>query len=162
MPEFQLVWPIVLFYFALMLAVGLLASRRKVGSMEDMTVAGRRAGPFLIAFSVAATWIYYRGRQSLGWKTMMGIRGKFVATGVYRYTRNPMYVGDIALCMGFALICNSLLVHLVAAIAAILFFFTPFAEEPWLRDRYGTAYDEYMVKVPRFVPSFRHCMKHEA
>ncbi len=57
MREFQLVWPIVLFYFALMLAVGLWASRRKVGSMEDMTVAGRSAGPFLIAFSIAATWI---------------------------------------------------------------------------------------------------------
>jgi len=53
--------------------------------------------------------IYYRGRQSLGWKTMMGIRGTFVATGVYRYTRNPIYVGDIALSMGFALLCNSLL-----------------------------------------------------
>ena len=116
------------------------------------------AGGLLLSGGYA---IYYRGRQSLGWKTMMGIRGTFVATGVYRYTRNPMYVGDIALCVGFALICNSLLVHVVAAMAAVLFFFIPFAEEPWLRDQYGTAYDEYMVKVPRFVPSFRHCIKRE-
>ena len=98
--------------------------------------------------------IYYRGRQSLGWKTMMGIRGTFVATGVYGYTRNPIYVGDIALCMGFALLCNSLLVYVVAAIGSVLIFFTPFAEEPWLRDQYGAAYDEYRAKVPRFVPSF--------
>ena len=105
--------------------------------------------------------IYYWARQHLGWKTMMGIRGTFVATGVYRYTRNPIYVGDIALCMGFALLCNSLLVYIVAAIGSVLLFFTPFAEEPWLRDQYGTAYGEYVAKVPRFVPSFRQCMKHE-
>lgn len=117
------------------------------------------AGGLLLSVGYA---IYYRARQYLGWKTMMGIRGEFVVTGVYRYIRNPMYVGDIALCLGFALICNSLLVYVVAVIGVILFFLTPFAEEPWLRDQYGAQYDEYRLKIPRFVPSLRHWMRQEA
>ena len=113
------------------------------------------ASGFLLSGGYA---IYFLARQSLGWKMMLGIEGKHVATGLYRYTRNPMYIGDIALCLGFALLCNSLLVYVVAVIGSVLFLFTPCAEEPWLRDRYGTAYDDYVVKVPRFVPSFRQRM----
>jgi limonene-1,2-epoxide hydrolase len=30
----------------------------------------------------------------------------------------------------------------------------PFAEEPWLREGLGTAYEDYCTRVPRFIPSF--------
>ncbi len=100
--------------------------------------------------------IYVWARKHLGWKAMMGLRGKFVPTGAYRHTRNPMYVGDIALCIGFGLVCNSLLVYIVSVFGALLFIFTPFVEEPWLRIEYGEDYDEYLVQVPRFVPLIRN------
>ncbi len=54
--QFQPSWPLIVGYLALMLGVGAWG-RRRVRSIEDMAVAGRRAGPWLIAFSVAATWI---------------------------------------------------------------------------------------------------------
>ena len=96
--------------------------------------------------------IYYWARQHPGLKMMMGLKGKFIATGIYKYTRNPMYIGDVALFVGFALICNSLLIYVVAIIGIILFLFTPFAEEPWLREQYGTQYDDYVISVARFIP----------
>ena len=68
---------------------------------------------------------YYWARQHLGWKMMMGLKGKFIATGIYQYTRNPMYIGDVALCIGFAFICNSFLIYVVVIVAVILFLCTP-------------------------------------
>ena len=52
----QLSWWLIGAYLALMLGVGVWF-RRRVRSVEDMAVAGRHSGVWLIAFSVAATWI---------------------------------------------------------------------------------------------------------
>ena len=52
----QLSWWFIGAYLALMLGVGVWF-RRRVRSVEDMAVAGRNSGVWLIAFSVAATWI---------------------------------------------------------------------------------------------------------
>lgn len=57
MEGFEISWPLILFYLLLMLGIGLWAARTKVASMEDMAVAGRRSGVWLVTFSVAATWI---------------------------------------------------------------------------------------------------------
>ena len=116
-------------------------------------------GGFLMSAGYA---IYYWARQHLGWKMMMGLKGKSIATGIYKYTRNPMYIGDVALCVGFALICNSLLIYVVAIIGFILFLFTPLAEEPWLREQYGTQYDNYVSSVARFIPPLRNWTEKKA
>lgn len=110
-------------------------------------------GGFLMSVGYA---IYYWARQHLGWKMMIGLKRKFIATGIYKYTRNPMYIGDIALCVGFALISNSYLIYVIAIFGVILFLFTPFAEEKWLREQYGAEYDDYVLHVPRFIPLFRN------
>jgi protein-S-isoprenylcysteine O-methyltransferase Ste14 len=117
------------------------------------------AGPIFMAGGYA---IYYWARRHLGWKAMMGLREKFVPTGAYRYTRNPMYVGDIALCIGFGLVCNSLFVYIVSMFGILLFILTPFVEEPWLRIQYGKEYDEYLVKVRRFIPPISSHASREA
>ena len=49
-------WWLIAGYLILMLGIGILG-RGKVTTIEDMAVAGRRSGVWLIAFSVAATWI---------------------------------------------------------------------------------------------------------
>ena len=57
MDDFQPAWWLILCYLLLMFSVGVWAARTKVSKVEDMAVAGRDSGPWLIAFSVAATWI---------------------------------------------------------------------------------------------------------
>ena len=49
-------WWLILVYLVLMLGVGLWG-RGRIATTDDMAVAGRRSGVWLIAFSVAATWI---------------------------------------------------------------------------------------------------------
>ncbi len=42
-------------------------------------------------------------------------------------------------------------IYFIDVLACLLFCLVPFIEEPWLRDRYGSAFDEYAAQVPRFV-----------
>ena len=52
-----ILWPLVVVYLVVVIGIGVWSAKRRVSTYEDMTVAGRGAGPFLIGCSVAATWI---------------------------------------------------------------------------------------------------------
>jgi protein-S-isoprenylcysteine O-methyltransferase Ste14 len=77
----------------------------------------------------------------------------FVASGPYRFVRNPMYVGAITLMVGFGLILNSPSVFGVA-FAAFFFsnLFVIFVEEPGLARRFGGSYIAYKHVTNRWIP----------
>jgi protein-S-isoprenylcysteine O-methyltransferase Ste14 len=80
---------------------------------------------------------------------------ELVTRGFYAHTRNPMYVGNYLVVVGFALIFGSVpVLALVAAFFAWVYLAITTAEEAYLRDKFGTAYDEYANRVNRFVPNF--------
>ncbi len=76
-----------------------------------------------------------------------------VVRGLYRYTRNPIYVGvTLALC-GEALLFESGVLLAYAIMVFIAFnLFVIFYEEPSLRERFGDAYERYYQAVPRWLP----------
>ncbi len=76
--------------------------------------------------------------------------GGFVASGPYRFTRNPQYLGDNILFVGVSIIANSLLLWIAHALPILVFFMAPLTEERWLEDQYGQAYREYRRKIRRF------------
>jgi protein-S-isoprenylcysteine O-methyltransferase Ste14 len=71
--------------------------------------------------------------------------------GLYGRSRNPQYVGMMIGLAGFALLVNSLAVAILSLLHICWLVLLPFAEEPWLRDRFGDEYDDYCNQVPRFV-----------
>jgi protein-S-isoprenylcysteine O-methyltransferase Ste14 len=78
---------------------------------------------------------------------------RLVVTGPYRYVRNPMYLGVLAMIFGQALLLGSsgiLLYGLCAALASHLFVIL--YEEPTLRARFGAEYSAYCRQVHRWVP----------
>jgi len=78
---------------------------------------------------------------------------RFVVRGLYRFTRNPMYVGVLALIVGQALLLGRELLFAWAAAAWLIFqLFLLFEEEPGLRRRFGAAYEDYFARVPRWLP----------
>jgi protein-S-isoprenylcysteine O-methyltransferase Ste14 len=80
---------------------------------------------------------------------------KFVATGPYRWVRNPMYIGGLALLAGFGLYLRSPAVLLLAAIfLALSHVFVTRVEEPGLRKKFGAAYEDYLKAVPRWLPKW--------
>jgi protein-S-isoprenylcysteine O-methyltransferase Ste14 len=91
------------------------------------------------------------GIRTLGIHRTSGLKDALVQAGPYQFTRNPQYVGDIGLLLGWAILCNSLLTWIVSVLAAAWFALAPFTEEPWLREQYGQAYDTYRRRVSRYL-----------
>jgi protein-S-isoprenylcysteine O-methyltransferase Ste14 len=76
-----------------------------------------------------------------------------VATGLYRFVRNPMYVGDLVVLAGEALLFRSYGVLLYAAAVWLgLDQFVRHYEEPTLRRRHGAEYARYCERVDRWWP----------
>lgn len=79
-----------------------------------------------------------------------------VTHGLYKFNRNPMYVGIIGLIMSEALFFGSLSLLVYAAFLWFGFhLFIIFYEEPHLRRKFGTTYQEYCRKVPRWGVALR-------
>ncbi len=76
-----------------------------------------------------------------------------VIRGPYRWVRNPMYVGLVAVLLGEAAVLRSIAL-LAYAVAVWLAFhvFVVLYEEPVLRRRFSDAYEEYARSVPRWIP----------
>lgn len=76
---------------------------------------------------------------------------RLVIAGIYRHTRNPMYLGVGAAILGEAWMFRSqaLLVYF-AIFFAIINGFVIFYEEPTLKARFGADYEAYKNAVPRW------------
>lgn len=81
---------------------------------------------------------------------------RLVVSGPYRYVRNPMISGVLAILLGEAAALGSrqLLVWF-AAVFAVNAVYMPLVEEPSLRRRFGEQYDRYRKHVPRWLPRLR-------
>lgn len=81
-----------------------------------------------------------------------------VESGIYRFSRNPMYLGFSVLLLGVAFKFNSwAAVPGPLALAFWLHRFQIRPEERFLRERFGEAFDAYCRRVPRWIgwPSSR-------
>ncbi|OGO34780.1 MAG: hypothetical protein A2Z03_07020 [Chloroflexi bacterium RBG_16_56_8] len=80
---------------------------------------------------------------------------ELVATGFYRYVRNPMYVGVLLILAGHFLWFGywNLIIYTAFAFLATHLFVVLY-EEPNLRKRFGRAYEDYLNSVPRWMPRF--------
>lgn len=76
-----------------------------------------------------------------------------VATGLYRYVRNPMYVAVVSLILGQGLLfANLRLIEYGVAVWVLAHLFVVGYEEPTLRRTFGAEYDEFTCHVPRWIP----------
>jgi protein-S-isoprenylcysteine O-methyltransferase Ste14 len=81
---------------------------------------------------------------------------QLVTTGLYRWMRNPIYLGDILLLFGVAFYTRSITYFLVAVlfIPAINLVVSK-VEEPNTQARFGESYLQYKQATPRWIPKFR-------
>lgn len=81
---------------------------------------------------------------------------EFVAVGPYRFVRNPMYLGGLAVIVGIGLILGSVGVLAVAGLfVAFAHAFVLLYEEPTLERRFGESYRRYRTAVNRWLPDGR-------
>ena len=99
--------------------------------------------------------VAFAAQMSMGasWRVgvVPGATGALVTGGLYRYSRNPTFVGQFALLAGVALAVSSLptvvapLVFLWSAVTQVR------TEETALRAALGADYDRYTAAVPRWI-----------
>ncbi len=77
---------------------------------------------------------------------------RLVATGLYRFVRNPMYVGDLLVLAGEAVLFQSWGMVVYAGLVWLgLDLFIRKYEEPTLRRRHGVEYEAYCARVGRWL-----------
>ena len=76
---------------------------------------------------------------------------QLVTSGLYRVSRNPMYVAVVLVLLGWAALFHSppLLVY-AGAVALGFHLRVVFGEEPWLAQTHGDLWLRYAARVPRW------------
>lgn len=82
---------------------------------------------------------------------------RVVATGPYRWVRNPIYIAALLVVLGVAWLFMSLPLLAYAGIMAVCFhLFVIGYEERTLGRRFGSSYQDYRSTVPRWIPRPPH------
>lgn len=123
----------------------------RLGPLEILALAGAVLGAGMVI------WVSFAFvRQGHGTPIPVDPPAEFVANGLFRYVRNPMYVGallilasEVALFRSWPLLLYAFLLWLALHTFLVIF------EEPQLKRRFGAAYLEYLATTPRWIPRLR-------
>ncbi|MHA6323568.1 methyltransferase family protein [Roseivivax sp. CAU 1753] len=96
---------------------------------------------FGIAFG--ATW-------TLGWANAFGSKEGLRTDGIFRFSRNPIYIATWLALAGWALLVPAVLVIATLINWALLYLVGIFIEERWLAKQYPEQFRAYCRKVRRF------------
>lgn len=110
--------------------------------------------PLMIAGAWGLLWciwqFYSEGRGTLAPVDPPKV---LVVRGMYRYVRNPMYLGVLLTLVGEAIFFLSGWILVEAAIFFVMtHLFVKFYEEPALKRQFGPSYETYMRTVGRWIP----------
>lgn len=94
-------------------------------------------------------WLFHRHETGLlpGQATQA-----MIEEGPYRFSRNPLYVGMLALYLGLALLAPSFWALVLFPVAVLLVRWGAIRpEEAFLREQFGASYDAYTRRVRRWL-----------
>ena len=115
----------------------------------------RVAGAALIAVGTPALLDSFArfALQGLGTPAPIFPTRHLVVTGLYRYVRNPMYVGVVLVIEGQGLLLGNPRVLGYGVLVWLAFFlFVIGYEEPTLRRTFGDEYERFCANIPRWIP----------
>lgn len=106
------------------------------------------------AIVIRCVWEF--GARGLGVPMPIDHARHLVVSGLYRYVRNPMYLGVLLLLIGESIWFGSRSFAIYTLIwFACVHTFVLLYEEPNLRRRFGASYTNYTASVRRWVPKSR-------
>jgi len=89
-------------------------------------------------------------------RTRSGRLGPLIDSGPFALVRNPLYIGNILLWVGFTVTARLVwLAPIVAVLLALEYHAIVRWEEQLLESRYGAEYVDYASRVPRWIPRAR-------
>ncbi len=133
---------------------GLLAQ----ATYEILCVLVSFIGLYIRAFTIAHTPAGTSGRN-----TKEGQVAEYLNTqGIYSIVRHPLYLGNFLIFFGFILFTQSLWFIASSSLAFWIYYERiMFAEEEFLRRKYGKEYEDWAAGVPAFLPKFGQYKKPE-
>jgi protein-S-isoprenylcysteine O-methyltransferase Ste14 len=129
----------------------------RIGPQLETGLFTYLAFPLWLLGAVVLLWSFWNFLvQGRGTPAPIDPPKEMVAAGFYRYVRNPMYVGVLAIIMGHFLWFGfwNLLIYTMIVFLAFHAFVT-YYEEPNLRRKFGASYENYLKQVPRWIPRFK-------
>ena len=78
-------------------------------------------------------------------------KDKVITKGLYRFSRNPMYIGLLLMQIGLGIACSSWLYLLLTVVLMIMLNTILSSEERYTLYRYGEDYRKYMNRTPRWI-----------
>jgi protein-S-isoprenylcysteine O-methyltransferase Ste14 len=78
-------------------------------------------------------------------------KDKVITKGLYRFTRNPTYIGMILMQIGLGIACSSWLYLLLTVVLMIILNAVSPSEERYCLYRYGDDYRKYKNSTPRWI-----------
>ncbi len=90
-----------------------------------------------------------------GWYQIYSAKGKLVTTGLYKYTRNPQYVGFLLITGGLNIQWLTIITTALWPILAYLYYRLSKIEEKDSEAKYGEEFLKYKKSTPRFIPRIK-------
>jgi protein-S-isoprenylcysteine O-methyltransferase Ste14 len=115
--------------------------------VDAVGIGASIAGQALRVMVIGLVYITRGGQNRQVWANTL------VDTGMFAHSRNPLYLANLLLFLGLAIVHNGWAMYLlvvpffVAAYACIIA-----AEEQYLLGRFGSSYADYCRRVPRWLP----------
>ena len=76
---------------------------------------------------------------------------QLITKGAYNFSRHPMYLATLFICLGSGIATVSWLFISLSIIMALCFYQEALIEERYCLNRYGNAYQEYINRTPRWI-----------
>ncbi len=112
-----------------------------VGGMLIILIAGGFIGS-------ARTLFVRSGQHPAPWKPSP----KLIVNGLYRFTRNPMYVGLTLVQIGLGVTVGNLWICVLALLSLLtVHFIAVLPEERYLTEKFGDSYTSYVTRVRRYL-----------
>lgn len=114
--------------------------------------------PSVLGFAIALRCVWDFGWTGRGTPAPIAPPQRLVAVGFYRVVRNPMYLGFAMGWVGLWIVfghADPALIIAAAAVALGIHLFVLLYEEPTLRRKFGSDYEDYCRNVPRWWPRVR-------
>jgi len=126
-------------------------SHRWDEAWESVCLAVSLAG---LVLRIATTG--YAPRRTSGRNMKSHVAEQLNTTGMYSIVRNPLYLGNFLIALGMSLFPRLWWVPLVYALLFALYYERiVFAEEVFLRRKFGRRFEEWAARTPAFVPRLR-------
>lgn len=130
----------------------------KIFSLEFLITQVTGQQPFYIVYHY---WVFPASKIIIGagmllvifgWYQIFQAKGKLVTTGLYKYTRNPQYLGFLMITGGLNVQWLTIITTAIWPVLAILYYRLSKIEEKESEAKYGAEFSQYKRTTPRFIP----------